>query len=69
MKHIHLDLIRVTEAAAIDSSHFIGRGDKMGADKAATDAMVDRLNRIEFCGQVAFDYQLLSYQESQLYPR
>lgn len=53
MKHIHLDLVRVTEAAAIEASHYVGRGDKIAADKAATDAMRDRLNRIDFAGQVA----------------
>lgn len=52
MKHVHLDLVRVTEAAAIEASHFVGRGDKMAADKAATDAMRDRLNRIDFAGRV-----------------
>jgi fructose-1,6-bisphosphatase class II len=53
MKHIHLDLVRVTEAAAIEASHHVGRGDKMAADKAATDAMRDRLNRIEFAAKIA----------------
>ena len=53
MKHIHLDLVRVTEAAAIEASHHVGRGDKHAADKAATDAMRDRLNRIDFAGQIA----------------
>ncbi|MBI4116023.1 MAG: fructose-bisphosphatase class II family protein [Candidatus Omnitrophica bacterium] len=42
-----LDLLRATEAAAIAASAWIGTGDKLGADKAATEAMRDRLNRID----------------------
>ena len=49
---LHLDLIRVTEAAAVAASEHVGRGDKNSADHAATEAMRDRLGRIDFCGQV-----------------
>ncbi len=52
MRHISLDLIRVTEAAAIAASHWIGSGNKEAADKAATDAMRERLNQIEFSGKI-----------------
>lgn len=52
MRHISLDLIRVTEAAAIAASHWIGSGNKEAADKAATDAMRERLNQIEFAGKI-----------------
>jgi len=52
MKNIHLDMVRVTEAAAVSASEQVGRGDKNAADKAATDAMLDRLARIDFCGQI-----------------
>jgi fructose-1,6-bisphosphatase II len=48
----NLDLIRVTEAAAIAASRWIGTGDKINADKSATDAMRRRLNEIEFTGLV-----------------
>jgi len=47
-----LDLIRVTEAAAIAASSYIGGGDKNGADGAATEAMRDRLNRMPICGKI-----------------
>jgi fructose-1,6-bisphosphatase/sedoheptulose 1,7-bisphosphatase-like protein len=47
MKHIHLDLVRVTEGAAISASYWIGSGDKESADKAASEAMKERLNRME----------------------
>lgn len=53
MKNYHLDLIRATEAGAIAASEWVGRGDKEAADKAATDAMRDRLNQIDFCAQIA----------------
>ncbi len=38
-KNIALDLVRVTEAAALASARFIGLGDKELVDKAAVDAM------------------------------
>jgi fructose-1,6-bisphosphatase II len=47
-----LDFMRATEAAAIATSKWIGTGDKLNADKAATEAMLDRLNRINFAGIV-----------------
>lgn len=52
MRHINLDLIRVTEAAAIAASAWVGSGDKLSADKAATDAMRQRLNQMEFSGRI-----------------
>jgi fructose-1,6-bisphosphatase class II len=51
-KSLSLDLIRVTENAAIAAAHFVGRGDKHGADEAATKAMLNRLNTIDFSGEV-----------------
>lgn len=36
---ISMDLVRVTEAAALESSKYMGRGDKMAADQAAVDGM------------------------------
>ncbi|HEY8546547.1 MAG TPA: fructose-bisphosphatase class II, partial [Acidimicrobiales bacterium] len=34
-----MELVRVTEAAALAASRWMGRGDKNGADGAAVDAM------------------------------
>ena len=34
-----LEMVRVTEAAAIESARFMGRGEKDGADRAAVEAM------------------------------
>jgi len=47
-----MDLLRATEAAAVAASEWIGTGDKLNADKVATDAMRDRLNQIDFAAQV-----------------
>lgn len=49
----HLDLVRVTEAGAIAAAEWVGTGNKEEADKAATDAMRDRLNKINFYAVVA----------------
>lgn len=52
MRHINMDLVRVTEAAAIAASAWIGSGDKISADMAATDAMRNRLNQMDFAGKI-----------------
>jgi fructose-1,6-bisphosphatase II len=38
-RNLALDLVRVTEAAAMAANRFMGRGDKHGADHAAVEAM------------------------------
>lgn len=52
MKQVNLDLIRVTEAAAIAGSAWIGSGNKLEADRAATNAMRERLDRIDIAGSI-----------------
>lgn len=52
LKEINLDLVRVTEAAALAASAWVGSGDKETADKAATEAMRERLNQIRFSAEV-----------------
>ncbi len=47
-----LEMIRVTEAAAIDSARFMGRGEKDGADRAAVEAMRATMDEIEFAGRI-----------------
>ncbi|MTE24347.1 MULTISPECIES: class II fructose-bisphosphatase [Microbacterium] len=51
-RNIALELVRATEAAAIRSSPFIGRGQKELADGAAVDAMRAFLATVEFDGVV-----------------
>lgn len=53
MRHFNLDLVRVTEAGAVAAAEWIGSGNKEAADKAATEAMRARFNRIDFCGRIA----------------
>jgi fructose-1,6-bisphosphatase II len=53
MNQLSMDLVRVTEAAAIAASSWVGTGEKEEADRAATDAMRDRLNRIDFAARIA----------------
>ena len=38
-RNLAMELVRVTEAAALAASRWVGRGDKEGADGAAVDAM------------------------------
>ena len=47
-----LEMVRVTEAAAISASRLIGRGDEKAADAAAVAAMRDALNQLDFDGTV-----------------
>ncbi len=47
-----LEMVRVTEAAAIAASHLIGRGDEKAADHAAVEAMRAALNELEIDGTV-----------------
>jgi fructose-1,6-bisphosphatase II len=47
-----LDLVRVTEAAAIGAATLVGRGDKEAADQAAVDAMRSVLDTVQIDGVV-----------------
>jgi fructose-1,6-bisphosphatase II / sedoheptulose-1,7-bisphosphatase len=47
-----LEMVRVTEAAAINAAHLIGRGDEKAADAAAVEAMRAALNELPFDGTV-----------------
>ncbi len=47
-----LEMVRVTEAAAIASARLMGRGDKDGADRAATEAMRKAMDEVEMQGTI-----------------
>ncbi len=47
-----LEMVRVTECAAMAASHLVGRGDEKAADAAAVDAMRDALNELAFDGTI-----------------
>jgi fructose-1,6-bisphosphatase II len=51
-RNLGLELVRVTEAAALSAARQMGRGDKIASDKAAVDAMRLVLNSIEMDGVV-----------------
>lgn len=51
-RNLAMELVRATEAAAIRSSPWIGRGDKIAADGAAVDAMRKFLSTVNFSGLV-----------------
>lgn len=51
-RNLALELVRVTEAAALSCARLMGRGDKMAADEAATEAMRKTLQSISFTGKV-----------------
>ena len=47
-----MEMVRVTEAAAIAASRLIGRGDEKAADHAAVEAMRAAFNELDFDGTV-----------------
>ncbi len=49
---LSLGLARVSEAAALASAGWIGRGDEKAADQAAVNAMRDQLNLLDIAGVV-----------------
>lgn len=51
-RSLTLEAIRVTEAAALEASMQIGRGDEKEADRAAVDAMRKALNTLAIQGRV-----------------
>ena len=51
-RNLALELVRVTESAALAASRWVGRGDKMGADGAAVDAMRTVLSTVPMDGIV-----------------
>ncbi|MEK7842204.1 MAG: class II fructose-bisphosphatase, partial [Deltaproteobacteria bacterium] len=51
-KNLAIEVVRVTEAAALASARLMGRGDEKAADQAAVDAMRKAFNSIKMCGTV-----------------
>ena len=51
-RNLALELVRVTEAAAMGASRWIGRGDKNAADQAAVDLMRLMVNTVSMRGVV-----------------
>ena len=51
-RNIAMELVRVTEAAAMSAARYLGRGDKKAVDKAAVDAMRYTLGFVRMDGVV-----------------
>ncbi len=51
-RNLALELVRVTEAAAMGAGRWVGRGDKLAADQAAVDAMRAMLDTVVMDGIV-----------------
>ncbi len=51
-RNLALELVRVTEAAAMGAGRWVGRGDKVAADQAAVDAMRAMLDTVVMDGVV-----------------
>ncbi|MEU1732615.1 class II fructose-bisphosphatase [Streptosporangium sp. NPDC020145] len=51
-RNLALELVRVTEAAAMSAARWVGRGDKNGADGAAVNAMRQLINTVSMSGVV-----------------
>jgi fructose-1,6-bisphosphatase II / sedoheptulose-1,7-bisphosphatase len=51
-RNLALEVVRVTEAAALAASLLMGRGDEKAADQAAVDAMREALNSLSIDGTV-----------------
>jgi fructose-1,6-bisphosphatase II len=51
-RNLALEVVRVTEAAALASARLMGRGDRNGADQAAVEAMRKAFNDIAIDGEV-----------------
>ncbi len=51
-RNLALNLVRVTEAAALESARYLGRGDKNAADQAAVDGMRKMFDTLTIDGTV-----------------
>ncbi|MCF8104987.1 MAG: class II fructose-bisphosphatase [Desulfohalobiaceae bacterium] len=51
-RNLALDLVRITESAALASARWLGRGDKESGDRAAVDAMRLSFNAIDINGTI-----------------
>lgn len=51
-RNLGMELVRVTEAAALSAGRFMGKGDKIRVDQAAVDAMRQALDGVDMHGVV-----------------
>ncbi len=51
-RNLALEFVRITEAAAVASSKWMGKGDPVAADRAAVDAMREAFSKLDIDGTV-----------------
>src|SRR6266702_3176945 len=51
-RNLAMELVRVTEAGALNAGHWMGKGNKEMADQAAVDAMSQALDGVDMSGVV-----------------
>jgi fructose-1,6-bisphosphatase II / sedoheptulose-1,7-bisphosphatase len=49
---LSMEIVRVTERAAVSAARLRGRGDEIGADRAAVDAMRRELGKLSIDGKI-----------------
>ena len=52
LRHLSLEMVRVTEAAALAAARFMGRGDEKSADRAAVEAMRAEFAHTDIFGRI-----------------
>lgn len=67
MYQLSMELVRATEAAAIAASAWIGTGEEDEADRAATSAIRERLNRIPFAARVVIGEERVDHRFGLFY--
>lgn len=51
-RNLALEMVRVTEAAALAAARFLGKGDPVSADRAAVSAMQQAIKNVKMDGQI-----------------
>ena len=51
--------LNVTSLAAISSYKYIGKKDKIAADKSAVDVMREEINKLPIDGEICFEQKIL----------
>jgi fructose-1,6-bisphosphatase II / sedoheptulose-1,7-bisphosphatase len=65
-RSLSLEMVRVTERAAIAAAAWRGKGDEMAADSASVAAMADELSRVSIAGRIVIG-EGEEYECDQLY--
>jgi fructose-1,6-bisphosphatase/sedoheptulose 1,7-bisphosphatase-like protein len=59
-RNLALELVRVTEAAALASARFFGKGDPLSADRAAVEAMELAFKGVKITGHIVIGEERIS---------